>query len=109
MARLVEDGLNGFVGLGIEILGFVEQRRVAKDDGEGVIELAGHIAGKLAEADELLGFDCFSSIMVWPRTDCRREARTSSASRSTALTGSAGLSMPVRKIAPSVEVGRAAE
>ena len=107
VARLVEDGLDGFVGLGIEVLGFVEQRRVAEDDGEGVVELAGHVAGELAETDELLGFDEFSSIMVWPRTDWRREARTSSGSKSTALIGSGGFSRPVRRWRPLRSCGRA--
>ncbi len=59
VTRLVEDGLDGFVGLGVEVLGFVQKRRVAEDDGEGVVELAGDVAGELAKADELLGFDEF--------------------------------------------------
>ena len=59
MTRLVQDGLDGLVGLGIEFLGFIEQRGVAKDDGEGVVELAGDVAGELAETDKLLRFDEF--------------------------------------------------
>jgi hypothetical protein len=47
----------GFRGLGIEVFGFVEQRRVAEDDGERVVELPGDVAGELAETNELLGFD----------------------------------------------------
>ncbi len=42
-----------------EVFGFVEQRGVAEDHGEGVVELAGDIAGKLAETDEFLGIDEF--------------------------------------------------
>ncbi len=59
MTRLIEDGFDGFVRLGTELLGFIEQGGVAKDDGERVVELAGDIAGELAKPDELLGLDEF--------------------------------------------------
>ncbi len=57
VARFVEDGFSGFALGGLNMLVGFEQRGIAKDDGEGVVELAGDVAGELAQADVFFGFD----------------------------------------------------
>ncbi len=83
VAGLGEDGFDSLLRLGIEVLGFFEQRGVAEDDGERVVELAGDIAGKLAEADELLGVDELLEHhgLAAGRTGCARQALRAEAGR----------------------------
>src|SRR5262249_11349018 len=54
VARFGEDGLDRLMRLRIQVFGFVEERRIAKDDGERVVELSRDIPGKLPETNEFL-------------------------------------------------------
>ena len=57
MAGLGENGFNSLLRLGIEVFGLFEQRGIAQNDGERIVELAGDVVGQLAEADELFSVD----------------------------------------------------
>ncbi len=57
MPGLGENRFNSLLSLGIEVFGLFEQRGIAQNDGERIVELAGYVSSQLAEADELFRVD----------------------------------------------------
>ena len=57
VTRLGQDGFDAFVRLRIQVLCLFEERGIAKDHGEGIVELTRDVGGKLAESDKLLSID----------------------------------------------------